>query len=144
MTEQTTAAKVALADTFKFYLLAHNFHLNVEGIHFAQFHKLFQKIYEEVFDAFDPMAEFIRAMSAYAPASLSQIQQLSGLQDVAVLPDAKGMVARLLSDNDRVISSLRTAMITADAADNVGFSNFLQERIAQHEKHAWMLRVTLK
>ena len=145
MTDQITAANHAFADTFKFYLIAHNYHWNVEGMFFASLHELFGNIYEEDFSAVDPLAEHIRAMGAYAPGTLNLIQQYSSLIDQDdELPDAKGMIADLLAQNDVVLETLHKTMMYADEADNPGFSNFLQERMARHKKHAWMLRASLK
>jgi starvation-inducible DNA-binding protein len=145
MTDQITAANHAFADTFKFYLLAHNYHWNVEGMFFASLHELFGNIYEEVFSAVDPLAEHIRAMGAYAPGTLNLVQEYSSLPDRdSELPDAQGMIADLLAQNDIVLETLHKTMMYADEADNPGFSNFLQERMAQHKKHAWMLRASLK
>jgi starvation-inducible DNA-binding protein len=145
MTDQITAANHAFADTFKFYLMAHNYHWNVEGMFFSSLHELFGNIYEEVFSAVDPLAEHIRAMGAYAPGTLNLIQEYSSLSDRDTdLPDAKGMIADLLAQNDIVLETLHKTMMYADEADNPGFSNFLQERMAQHKKHAWMLRASLK
>ena len=45
MEELQKASKVAFASTFSFYLKAQNFHWNVEGINFKQFHDLFGTIY---------------------------------------------------------------------------------------------------
>ena len=49
------ALKIAFASEFAFYLKAHYFHWNVEGPLFPQLHKLFGKIYEEVYDSIDPL-----------------------------------------------------------------------------------------
>ena len=145
MTDQITAANHAFADTFKFYLMAHNYHWNVEGMFFASLHELFGNIYEDVFSAVDPLAEHIRAMGAYAPGTLNLIQKFSSLEDQDdTLPDAKGMIENLMHQNDIVLETLHKTMMYADEADNPGFSNFLQERISQHKKHAWMLRASAK
>jgi starvation-inducible DNA-binding protein len=139
-----TCSRKVLADTFKFYLLAHNYHWNVEGILFYQFHELFGNIYEEVFASVDPLAEFIRAMGGYAPGSCTHFQELSTLQDSAEIPEAQIMVVHLLAENDKVLTTLTEAMHVANDEGHDDYSNFLQERIAAHKKHAWMLRATTK
>ena len=70
MDELHKAAKVAFSSTFAFYLKAHNFHWNVEGSNFPQYHKFFQKIYEEIWGTTDDIAEHIRSLGAYAPGSM--------------------------------------------------------------------------
>jgi DNA-binding ferritin-like protein len=46
MDDLYNATKIAFASTFSFYLKAQNFHWNVEGSDFLEYHDLFGKIYE--------------------------------------------------------------------------------------------------
>jgi starvation-inducible DNA-binding protein len=71
MMELVEALKKAQATTFALYLKAHNFHWNVEGPDFAQYHSFLGDFYEEVFGAVDTIAELIRTLDAYAPGSVS-------------------------------------------------------------------------
>ena len=137
------SAKVVMADAFKFYLRAHNYHWNVEGHDFYQYHTLLEKIYEEVFAAVDTIAEHIRAMDSYVPGSLGRFSELSKLDDEREQPDAMSMLYRLLQDNEMVLYDIKIAYDAAEAASNHGWSNFLAERMAAHKKHSWMLKSTL-
>jgi len=144
MTELTDSLKVVLADTFAFYLKAHNYHWNVEGPNFPQYHKFLQKLYEEVFEAADRIAEQIRAQGEYAPGSFSRYSDLTTIKDAVSVPDALIMFKNLADDNDKVIASLKTAYKDAEDAGEIGVSNFLQDRTDIHKKHGWMLRSTIK
>ena len=136
--------KEVLADTFAFYLKAHNYHWNVEGENFYQYHDFFKNLYEELFAAVDVLAEEIRGLNEYAPGSFSRFSELSSIEDATTVPDGVTMAANLLKDNDTVIASLMNAFKLAEAADKVGLSNMLQDRIDIHTKHGWMLRSTTK
>jgi starvation-inducible DNA-binding protein len=142
--EMIDTAKVVMADTFKFYLKAHNYHWNVEGPDFSQYHSLFSGIYNEVWTALDTIAEEIRAMGSYVPGSCGRFNELSELQDEREVPNAREMIERLYKDNQRLLDNLMPAYQAAEAAMNHGFSNLLAERMSAHKKHAWMLRATLK
>lgn len=144
MDELINLMRKALADSFAFYLKAHNFHWNVEGSGFKQFHDLFGGIYEEVWDAVDGIAEHIRTLDAYAPGSLAKFSELTTVVDSNNAPTALSMVRELQTDNQKVIDSLSHAQKIADRFSKVGLSNYLQDRIDAHEKHGWMLRATLK
>lgn len=138
------AIKTAFASEFSFYLKAHNFHWNVEGILFQQYHALFETIYEEVYASIDTFAENIRKMGAYTPASLSRFSMLTAIEDeTAVLP-AEQMVAELLQDSDKMAELFRLTFEMAEAAGEHGLSNFLADRQDAHRKHSWMLRASLK
>jgi len=144
MDELVQAMKKSLADTFAFYLKAQGFHWNVEGPNFPQYHALFDTIYNEVYGSIDRFAEEIRAMDAYAPASFARFSELTSLQDEIQILNAQGMLAKLLADNDVVLTSLEQAYELAEVAHNHGLSNFLAERQDAHKKHAWQLKATLK
>lgn len=138
------ATKKVLADSFKFYLKAHGFHWNVEGEQFLELHKLFGKIYEEVWEALDTIAEEIRALDSYAPSSFTRFDQLSTIEDEIKIPKATVMIQKLLEDNNIVLNSIKTAFDAAEAAGHHGLSNLLADRQDAHKKHAWMLRSILK
>lgn len=144
MDELVQAMKKALADTFAFYLKAQGFHWNVEGPNFPQYHALFDTIYNEVYGSIDQFAEEIRSLDAYAPASFARFSELTSLEDEIQILNAQGMLAKLLADNDVVLSSLEQAYELAEVAHNHGLSNFLAERQDAHKKHAWQLKATLK
>lgn len=144
MNELTEALKKALADTFAFYLKAHNFHWNVEGPNFAEYHAFFEGIYSDAWGAVDSIAEHIRTLDAYAPGSFSRYSDLSRIKDEVNIPSAASMVSKLEADNKIVIEGLTTAMKEADKVGKIGISNFLQDRIDIHEKHGWMLRAISK
>lgn len=134
------ALKVALADTFAFYLKAHNFHWNITGPNFAEYHGFLGGLWEEVFGAVDLIAEGIRTLDSFAPGSFSRYKELSSIEDELNIPEASVMLSKLASDNEKVLASLTKAYEIAESAKKHGISNFLQDRITAHEKHGWMLR----
>jgi starvation-inducible DNA-binding protein len=136
--------KVVLADTYAFVIKAENYHWNVEGPNFPQYHKFFGKLYKEVDGSIDVIAEHIRAIGAYAPGSLSRFQELTTIEDELNIPEAAEMVKRIGADNDKVLASLTTAYKAAEEAEELGLSNFLQDRIEIHKKHGWMIKATSK
>lgn len=132
--------KKLLANTFSLYLKAHNYHWNVTGPNFAQYHDFFGDFYEEVHSAVDTTAEEIRKLGAFAPGALSRFSELGEIQDEVTVPEAAIMFARLARDNDAVIKNLYIAREAADKIGAFGTVNFLEDRISSHEKHAWMLK----
>lgn len=144
MDELIQSLKKALSDTFAFYLKCHNFHWNIEGANFVQYHKFLEDLYNDSWLAVDTIAEHIRTLDAYVPGSFSRLSELSGIEDELNVPPAMSMIGKLSTDNARVITSLIIAMNEADKANKPNISNFLQERIDIHEKHGWMLRSIIK
>jgi starvation-inducible DNA-binding protein len=144
MDQLTQSAKIAFASEFSFYLLAHNFHWNVEGSDFLEYHDLFGKIYEEVYGAIDDFAEKIRSLGTYVPASYSRFNMLSKIDDETNILDKDSMVRELLMNNEKMLIILKKTYDAAEAAGEHGFSNFLAERMDAHKKHGWMLRASTK
>jgi starvation-inducible DNA-binding protein len=132
------------ADAFTFYLKAHYYHWNVEGPNFPQYHDFLQNLYQEVFASVDSIAELIRTLDSYAPGTLTRLKELTSIEETDDIPDGITMMSRLLQENNILRASLLTAYRTAESTGEVGISNFLQDRIQAHEKHAWMLRSILK
>lgn len=144
MNDLANAAKIAFASTFSFYLKAHNFHWNVEGPDFLEYHDLFGKIYEEVYGSIDDFAEKIRALGSYMPGSYTRFSMLSEIEDELSVPPKDAMTAELHEDNEKLIKILKMVYDLAEENAEHGFSNFLAERMDAHKKHGWMLRASLK
>lgn len=144
MAELIQEMKVTLASTFAFYLKTHNFHWNIEGPNFPQYHKFLDDLYNEVWEAVDAIAEHIRTLESYAPGSLGRYQELSIVKDEVNIPSAMSMMVKLTEDNAALIVKLTETQKLAEAAGKAGLSNFLQDRIDIHEKHGWMLRSIVK
>jgi starvation-inducible DNA-binding protein len=138
------AIKTAFASEFAFALKAQNFHWNVEGPLFQQYHALFERIYDEVYGSVDDFAENIRKMGAYTPASLTRFSMLTAIDDETSILPAEQMVAELLQDSDRMAEIFKLTFDMAEAAGEHGLSNFLADRQDAHRKHSWMLRASLK
>lgn len=141
--ELIKAMKIAFATEYSFYLKAHFYHWNVEGADFSQYHKLFGKIYKEVYDSIDPFAENIRKLGSYTPGSYTRFSMLSQIDDELTVQPAMQMVQELLEDGEKTIKVLDMVYDLSEGARQFGVSNFLAERIDAHQKHNWMLRATL-
>lgn len=136
--------KQTLATVFSFYLKAQNFHWNVEGPNFTQYHNLFQQIYEDTYGSVDELAERIRSLGTYAPGSYKRFSELSEIADETSVPSATEMITKLLSDNAIVIESLTKSISEATRLNMQGIINFLADRIDQHNKWSWFLRASAK
>ena len=136
--------KIAFASEFSFYLKAHFFHWNVEGENFQQYHDLFGKIYEEVYDSIDDFAENIRKTNTYTPGSLTRFSMLSAIEDEISIPSAREMVMELLQDSEKMSEIFKFTFRLSEENNQYGLSDFIASRQDAHNKHSWMLRATLK
>ena len=144
MEELVQQMKVLLADTVTFSMKAHQYHWNVEGADFYEYHKFFELIYEEAEGAVDSIGEQIRQLDAFAPLSPKRIGELTNLYDTDVSPEAKVMLRNLYNDNNVVLQTLMAAYRLAERYNEIGLSNFIQDRTMAHKQHLYMLRASLK
>lgn len=140
MDELVQLMSKALADTFAMYLKSHNFHWNVKGPNFPQYHGFLGDLYDELHGAVDPIAEHIRTLDAFAPGSMARFLSLTSIAENNTEISAAEMFTQLQADNQTVLNSLIDAEKLATRFSEVGLSNFLQDRIDTHKKHAWMLK----
>ena len=136
--------KILLATEFAYYVKAHAFHWNVETPDFYQYHKFFQKIYEDAYSAIDPTAEYIRALGEYAPGSFERYLELSVIKGQTKIPRARLMIEELLANSGQMIELLNQCFAEATEENKQDIANFIAERLSQTNKFAWQLRSSLK
>lgn len=139
-TQLVERMKALLASSFSLYLKSHNYHWNVTGPNFGQYHDFFGELYAELHASIDTTAEEIRKLGAFAPGALTRYSEMSVIEDETMIPEPAIMFSRLANDNDAVIRILYEARQLADEAGAYGTVNYLEDRISTHEKHAWMLK----
>ena len=145
MDELVTSLKVALANTFAMYFKAHQFHWNVEGDDFPQWHGFFGDLYEDVYGAVDPLAENIRKLGAYAPRTLEEMWNNKTVSETKEdLATTKDILEDIEKANQEVIASLNKVFSLAQKQNKQGLCNFIADRIDTHEKHSWMLKASMK
>ena len=140
----TEDLKVLLASVNSLSIKAQNFHWNVEGDNFPQYHSFFDGFYTEVYSSVDKIAEYIRTLDSYTPGSLTRYAELTIIQDQLKIPRAELMFAELYEDNARMIELLNHCFSSATQENKQGIANFIAERLDAHEKHQWMIRSVLK
>ena len=140
------ALNVFLADEFVLYLETRHAHWNVEGPDFQTMHKFFEEQYEQIDSIMDDVAERIRFLGHYAPATLKDYLELTHLSEqTREKNDSIGFIKELLQDHESIIIRLRAAIHTfTDKLNDAGTSDFITNLMGKHEKMAWMLRAHLK
>ena len=133
-----------LADAFMVYLKTHNFHWNVTGPMFSTLHVMFEEQYTEQWNALDEIAERIRALGHFAPATSRRYVELSNISEEPEVLSAKEMIRQLVDGNEVLVRTMREAVKVADDLDDFPTADMLTTRMEVHEKNAWMLRSFLE
>lgn len=130
-----------LADTYSLYLKTHAFHWNVEGPMFNTLHAMFMVQYTELWNAIDAIAERIRSLGEFAPNSAGELAKAASLKENAAQSHSdEEMLKALLADNEAILKTVRKAHEAADKGGDEATVDLMVERMAYHEKTAWMLR----
>lgn len=131
----------ALADEYVLYTKTRNYHWNVVGPQFNDFHKFFESQYEALDDIVDEVAERVRALGHPSAGTLAEFTKLATIkEEPGKRPDASGMVERLLADHEAIIRELRDDAEQCTKYGDAGTNDFLTGLMERHEKMAWMLR----
>lgn len=108
-------------------------------------HIFLEEQYNQLQEHVDSVAERIRSIGHYAPATLKSFLELTHLTEYSESKnDSLGFLKELLEDHTIIIEFIR-GNITPFAEDfkDLGTSDFITGLMEQHEKLAWMLRAHL-
>lgn len=129
-----------LATSYALYLKTQFFHWNVESRHFYSYHLLFESQYEELAEAVDEIAERIRMLGSHAKGSFSAFAKESLLKEEPDVCSDDQMIKKLVDDHEVVICFLRKNLAFVESCKDGASSDFINKRLAIHEKAAWFLR----
>ena len=135
-----------LADEFVLYTKTRNAHWNVEGPDFHSMHLFFESQYEELDEIMDSVAERMRMIGHYAPATLKSFVQLTHLGELTERSnDSLGFIRELVEDHSSIVQFIR-GNINPFASDygDAGTSDFITGLMETHEKMVWFLRSHIK
>ncbi|AOC97133.1 MULTISPECIES: Dps family protein [Flavobacterium] len=134
-----------LADEFILYTKTKRAHWNVEGPDFYNKHIFFEQQYDAIDEIVDTVAERIRSLGHYTPATLKDFLALTHLsEELQEKNDSNGFIKELLLDHESIIIYLRENInLIANDLQDAGTSDFITGLVENHEKMAWMLRAHL-
>ena len=133
-----------LASSYTLYLKTHNYHWNVTGPMFTTLHTLFEEQYTELALAVDEVAERIRTLGAFAPASFTAFAELSAVSEETGHPKAEEMIRVLVADQKAISDVAQRVIEAAEPINDSATADLGTRRMDLHEKNAWMLRSHLE
>lgn len=137
------ALRKVLGETYALYFKTHGYHWNVTGPRFKALHELFMEQYTELGQALDELAERIRALGEFAPASSDEIASYATIKPDNGVPDAEDMINNLVRGHETIAKVAREGVDAAEQGDDVVTADLLTQRAAAAEKAAWMLRASV-
>ena len=135
-----------LADEFILYTKTRNAHWNVTGADFHAMHLFFENQYKQLDELIDSIAERMRKIGHYAPATMKMFLEITHLTEYSERSnDGLGYMKDLLADHESIIEFLRGNISPfAEQYKDFGSSDFITGVMETHEEMAWMLRSYFK
>ncbi len=134
-----------LSDEFVLYTKTLRAHWNLEGHDFHTKHVFFEEHYNAIKQFTDSVAERIRKLGHYAPATLKEFLDLTHLKEKYEGNNTShDYIVALLDDHDTIIQYIRENISKVeDELMDAGTADFLTGIMQEHEEMAWMLRATI-
>jgi len=131
-----------LADEFLLYTKTRNAHWNVTGDNFHANHIFFENQYKQLDEIVDSVAERMRKIGHFAPATMRSYLELAHLTEYSERTnDGLGYMKDLLEDHESIIEFLRGNITPfAEKFKDYGTSDFITGLMETHEEMAWMIR----
>jgi starvation-inducible DNA-binding protein len=143
-TQTADLLKSVLADQFLLYSKSRNYHWNVTGPNFYGLHAVFEKIYDELAEDVDSIAERIRAIGFKTPGTLKEFLELTSInEEPGEYPTQSAMVQNIINDFETLIEKMKSGSnrIQNDFKDDVTAGMFYS-LIEKYQKTVWMLKAT--
>ena len=129
-----------LADTYMLYLQTQNFHWNITGPMFGTLHMISESQYLELGNAVDVIAERIRALGVYVPATITELTELATIKEFKRASTPEKMVELLIDGQESIVKLARIISKVVSTSHDQVTADLLVNRMKVHEKNAWMLR----
>lgn len=123
----------------------HNLHWNVVGKTFVQVHEFTEKLYDDVFEQFDAVAEVQKMQNSMPLVKMSDYMQQATLKEVDAKDFTPDEVLKIVEDDMKAMSALAKE-IRDEAADKDDFqvANMFEDYLTAYAKNLWFLRAMSK
>ncbi len=141
--EMSEKLLIILASLYSLGLKTQNYHWNITGENFYQYHKLLEKLYKDSLNSIDALAEHIRLYKTKIPATLENFAKLSIIKSAKNDIDDHTMLDNLFSDN-QLIKDVIVRWIEIYEKDCMRTTiNLLDEILEEREEAMYILSSVL-
>ncbi len=122
------------------YTKLHQFHWNVKGVRFYQFHALFEKLYDEMTENMDVVAERILMLEGQPLSTLSDFLKFTTLKEGLGSETDMQMINQIIYDFTTIDEELKEAIKVAQNLVDEVTVDILIGIDSALQKHLWMLK----
>jgi starvation-inducible DNA-binding protein len=132
------------ATSFVAYYKSHAAHWNTTGRNFYSDHKLLNKIYDDIFESVDDLAEIARTLQIEVPCVLSDVINDSLVSDQPIYGTSEEFLQAVYDDIETLIGVFHDLESVTDSVEYSHINNYAQDRVRTLQKFCWMLRSTIQ
>jgi DNA-binding ferritin-like protein len=118
-------------------------HVNTVGRNFVSDHELLGKIYEDLQDQIDILAELLRTLDEFMPCCLDDIIAGGEITTLPMEGDSDELLTQVLDDLGELKGCYEELMKVSEKEGHKEIANYAQDRVLAIAKFEWMLRSTL-
>ena len=130
-------------NNFTAYYRSHVAHVNIMGRNFASDHKLLQKVYEDLQDQIDTIAELLRTLDEFMPSEIQFVLNESTIGTGIFEGTSDELLAGVRDDLETLKGFYEDLMEEAEQDGHKEIANYAQDRILAIAKFIWQLNATL-
>jgi starvation-inducible DNA-binding protein len=131
-------------DNFTTYFRSHVAHVNIMGRNFASDHKLLEKVYEDLQEQIDSIAEKIRTLDGFMPMSLETVIRDSHIPSYDIEGSSEMLLNDVKDDLEHLKGCYEELIRVSEDEGHDEIANYAQDRVLALAKHIWMLKATLE
>lgn len=145
MSMDATVAELGqvFVETYALYLKTQNYHWNVTGANFKSLHEMFEENYKDLADAVDDIAERIKTLDGYPPATFTKLAKLTKVGDALEQINANDMLRDLIKGYEILIKTMKSCMVAAVKDNDEATISLMVARLETSEKNIWMLKSSI-
>lgn len=128
-----------LADIQILYSNVRGFHWNIKGKNFYELHSKFEKVYTDLSEKADEIAERILMLGGTPISKYSEYQKVSNIKEAEFTTDGPQMIKHLLESIKSLIASERKILAMSSSQNDEVTTAILTDYLKEQEKEIWML-----
>ncbi len=122
----------------------HNLHWNIVGPSFQPVHEMLEKLYDDCFEKYDEVAEYMKMHGGFPQASYKEYLEITTVKELPSkaisIPDA----VRVALDDVKALRDLATTIRNEAEDGQFTLANMMEDHVAGYVKVIWFLESALR
>ena len=126
------------------FVKIHHFHWYVKGTDFFVLHEHLEKLYDEVNDTYDTVAERLIAIGGKPASNMKNYLSLTSLVEASTEASSKDMIKSLVEDLTSMVAEFKELIKVSTESKDDSTADLFIGLVTLFEKRIWMYSAYLK